>query len=106
MFNNLRLALGMILKFYTSVSKGLILTVRKFCGLIPTFVEVTGERLVGGLFAPPPILNRFNITALVIQNLILYILAYFCSMNCFSFTNKGYTECFCPVIYASSEFTL
>ena len=110
MFNNLRLALGMILKFYTSLSKGLILTVRKFRGLIPTFVEVTGERLVGGLFAPPPlpppILNRFNITALVIQNLILYILAYFCSMNCFSFTDKGYTECFCPVIYASSEFTL
>ena len=96
MFNNLRLALGMILKFYTSLSKGLILTVRKFCGLIPTFAP----------HPSPPILNRFNITALVIQNLILYILAYFCSMNCFSFTDKGYTECFCPVIYASSEFTL
>ena len=28
-------------------------------GLIPTFVEVTGEKLVGGLFVPaPPILNR------------------------------------------------
>ena len=36
-FNNLRLALG-----------------RKFWGLITTFVEVTGEKLVwGGLFAPP-----------------------------------------------------
>ena len=34
---------------------------RKFRGLIPTFVEVTGEKLVAGLFAPPPILNRVNI---------------------------------------------
>ena len=31
------------------------LKVRKFCGLIPMFVEVTGEKLVGGgLFAPHP----------------------------------------------------
>ena len=46
------MALGENLKFYTSLSKGLKLTVRKFWGLIPTFVEVTGEKLVGGLFAP------------------------------------------------------
>ena len=46
------LALGITLKFYTSVTKGLKLKVRKFLGLIPTFVEVTGEKFVGVLFAP------------------------------------------------------
>ena len=61
-FNNLGLALGMNLKFYTSVEKELELKVRKFYGLVPTFVEVTWEKLVrGGLFGPPsPILNRVN----------------------------------------------
>ena len=61
-FNNLRLALGIAFKFYTSVAKVLKLTLRKFWGLIPTFGEVPGEKLVGrgqgGLFAPAPILNR------------------------------------------------
>ena len=56
-FNNLRLALSMVLKFYTSEAKGLKLKVRKFLGLIPTFVEVTGEKLVEGGGAPP-MLNR------------------------------------------------
>ena len=53
-FNSLGLALGMGLKFYTRVVKGLKLKVRKFWWLIPTFVEVTGEKLVGeeGLFGP------------------------------------------------------
>ena len=41
--------LAMTLKFYTSVAKRLQLKVRTFCGLIPTFVEGTGEKLVGGL---------------------------------------------------------
>ena len=41
----------MALTFYTSVAKGLKLKVRKSWGLIPTFAEVTGEKLVGGL--PP-----------------------------------------------------
>ena len=41
------------MKFYTSVAKGLKLNVRKFWGLIPTLVEVTGEKL-----ASPSILNR------------------------------------------------
>ena len=51
-FNNLGLALGKILKFYPSVTKGLKLKVRKFCGLSPTFVKVAREKLVGGdLFA-------------------------------------------------------
>ena len=53
-FNNLGLWLGTNLKYYTSVAKGLDLKVRKFLGLNPTFVEVTGEKLVGGgAFCPP-----------------------------------------------------
>ena len=54
MFNNLGLALGTNLKFYNSLSKGLRLNARKFWGLILTLVEVTREKLVGGLFVPPP----------------------------------------------------
>ena len=65
-FNNFGLALGIALKFYTSVAKELKLKVRKFYGLITRFVEVTGEKLVGGTFCPPPlpphILNRVKIT--------------------------------------------
>ena len=60
-FNNLRLALGTNLKFYTSLSKELKLKVRKFWGLIPTFVEITEEKLAGGgpfCLPPPPNLNR------------------------------------------------
>ena len=45
--NNLGLALGENLKFYTSVAKGLKLKVRKFWGLIPKFVEVSGESWIG-----------------------------------------------------------
>ena len=47
-FNTLGLALGTNLKFYTSVAIVLKLHVKIFLGLIPTFVEVTGEKLVGG----------------------------------------------------------
>ena len=43
-FSNLGLTQGIALKIYTSVAKGLKLQVRKFWGLIPTFVEVTGEK--------------------------------------------------------------
>ena len=50
--SNLGLALGMALKLYTRVAKRLKLKVRKFWGLIPTFVEVTGKKLVGSLFGP------------------------------------------------------
>ena len=42
-FQILGMALGMNLKFYTSVAKGLKVNVGKFWGLVPTFVEVTGE---------------------------------------------------------------
>ena len=53
MLNNLGLALGTALKFYTPVPKVLKLNVRNFCGLIPTFLEITGEKLVGTAFLPP-----------------------------------------------------
>ena len=53
-FNNLGLALGAHLKFYISVAMGLKLNVTKFWGLIPTFVEGTEEKLLGGPFWPPP----------------------------------------------------
>ena len=63
-FNNLGLALGMNLKFHTSVAKGLKLKVKKFYGLVPTFVEVAGEKMVGKVpfCSPPPILNRVNVS--------------------------------------------
>ena len=65
-FKNLGFALGTNLKFYTSVEKESKLKFRKSLGLIHTFVEVTGEKLVEGLFCSPhppqptPILNRIN----------------------------------------------
>ena len=43
----------MALKFYSSVAKRLKLKVRKFLGLVPTFLQVTVEKMVGGIFAPP-----------------------------------------------------
>ena len=53
--NNVGLALGKNLKFYTSLPKWLKLKLRKFGGLFPKFVEVTGEKLLGvRLFAPVP----------------------------------------------------
>ena len=42
----------MALKFYTSVAKGLKLKAKKFYGLAPTLVEVTGEKLVQEAFLP------------------------------------------------------
>ena len=48
----------MNLKFYTTAAKGVKLKVRKFWDLVPTFVEVTGGKLVGEPFCPLPILNR------------------------------------------------
>ena len=48
--NYLRLTLGMALKSSTSVAKLLKLKVRK---LIPTFEEVAGKKLLGGVFLLP-----------------------------------------------------
>ena len=45
---------SMVLKFYTSVKKGLKLKVSETYGLIPTFVEVTGEKLIGGPYIHLP----------------------------------------------------
>ena len=58
--NHMGLATGLALKSYASVAKELKLKVRKCWGLIPTFEEVTGEKLLGRVFfAPsPPIQNR------------------------------------------------
>ena len=46
------LALGIAFNFTTSLTKGLKLEVRHFGKLIPTFVEVTGGKLVGTAFLP------------------------------------------------------
>ena len=59
-FHNLGLTRGMNLQFYTNVTKGLNKKFRNFRGLVPTFLEVTGEKLVGGAFCPSSILNRVN----------------------------------------------
>ena len=64
-FNNLGLAVETNLKFCTSLVKGLKLKAWKFWGLIPTFVEVRGEKLVEGTFLhppPTPMLNRVKET--------------------------------------------
>ena len=53
-FNNLGLTQGIVLKLYTSMAKVLKLKVRKFWRLLRMFVEVKGEKLVGGLFGPYP----------------------------------------------------
>ena len=64
------LALGMALKCYTSATKVLKLKVRKFQGLVLTFVEVTGEKLVGGIFSAPNPEYGYSL--------------YFCSTKCWT----------------------
>ena len=54
-FNNLGMALGTNLKFYTSIVKWLKLKVRKFWGIVCTFAEVTEDKLVGAIFTPVPL---------------------------------------------------
>ena len=62
--NNLGLALGMALEFYTSIAKRLKLKVRMFLRLILMFLEVTEEKLVDEEIPPPPlILNRSRMLA-------------------------------------------
>ena len=51
--NNLELAQGMVLTFYKNATKGVKVKVRKCWGLIPKFVEVTREKLVGEAFLLP-----------------------------------------------------
>ena len=74
------LTLGINLKIYNKKEKRLKLKFREFWGLIPRFVEVTGEKLVGeggGAFCPPPplFLNRVNIVKVKIISIsIKYLL--------------------------------
>ena len=52
-FNNVGLVLGIAMNLVlgnASVANGLKLKVTKIWGLIRTFIEVTGEKLVGGPF--------------------------------------------------------
>ena len=58
------LVIGMAVKFSASVTKGLKLKVRIFWWLIPTFVEISRENLVGkggGGFLAPQIMNRVKV---------------------------------------------
>ena len=74
-FNNLGLVLDTNLKFYTSVPNRLKLKVRKFWELIPTFVEFTGEKLVGEAFlAPLPQPPRPSWIGLKLNTLYLKVL--------------------------------
>ena len=68
-FINLRLTLGTKLKFYTSVAKVLKVKVRQFLRLIPTFVEVAGEKLERRpLF---PLFDRFEIEKIALIHIYL-----------------------------------
>ena len=63
-FNDFGLAQGTNFKFYTIVVKRLKLKVRKFLGLVPMFVEVTEEKLVGGslkiLYGACKVIKKFG----------------------------------------------
>ena len=71
-FNNLGLALDKSLKFYTTVAKGLKLKVRKFWGLIATFVEVTGKKLAERPFCPSSWIELIRIS-IIIPKHFLYL---------------------------------
>ena len=43
---------GIAMKFCTRVAKAIKLKVKKFWGLVPSFVEVIGKKLIGGTFLP------------------------------------------------------
>ena len=61
----------MALKLNNSVTIALNLKLRIFSGLIPSFGEIRGDKLIegDGLFAPPPTLNRrVNLSKKVIKN--------------------------------------
>ena len=61
----------MALKFCTSVAKGVKLKVKEFLELISTVVEVTGKKMVGGLFALPllpSILSRIKSDTLLLAD--------------------------------------
>ena len=80
------LTLSTNLKFYTSVPKGLKLKVRKSWELIPTFVEVTGEKLVGEPSPPPP--SYIGLT----KN-SLWLLPFYMVVATFSFKKRCAEQC-------------
>ena len=89
-FNNLGLAHGTNLQFCTSVAKGLKLKVRKCYDSIPTFVEVTREKLQEPP-SLPPILNRVKGEEIVDQYYVagywidFYFAAYNLAIKCDKF---------------------
>ena len=58
--NNLELALCMTFKFYKSVVETLKLKVRKFLGLIPRFLGVTADKLLGVFLPRGRIYSKFS----------------------------------------------
>ena len=81
--------------------KGQKQKVRKFWGLIPAFVEVTGEKLVEGAFLHPPswirISQTLNITSLYLSTFLVKVNEKF-----FKIKKKPY----CWVIFAQNKFFL
>ena len=63
----------MFLKFHTRVAKWLKLKVRKFWRLIPTFVEVTWEKLVGVGGNPLSILDRVKFASFWSIDILLVV---------------------------------
>ena len=89
------MSLGTNLNFCTSQAKELKLKIRTFWGPNPTFVEVTGEKQVGGgTFLAPPILNRVKVTddglydREAFHKVFFYYLRYFYSQNIFNMTSQ------------------
>ena len=82
---NLGFELGMTLKFYISESKRLNLKLKKILGLIFTFGEVTGEKLVGIIFLLEMIYSKSR-NQLSIESMenLLYGRITFSSQNCAS----------------------
>ena len=65
----------MALNFYAKVAKRLKLDFRKFGGLISTFVENIGEKLVWGTFCPLPLpVNKREITISFVLTWVLTML--------------------------------
>ena len=62
----------MILKFHKNMAKGLKLKVISFGGLIPTFVEGSGERIVGEAFSGSNanLNSNINILKMIEQNIV------------------------------------
>ena len=82
--NNLGLALGANLKFYTSVAKGLKLRVRKFWRLILLLLKLMANTGRGAFM--PPILNRVKILLKIILNGI-YVDHHFGAIGLLNITN-------------------